>query len=85
MGRTTTAHIPSSLVTSLLAGRAGDIRSVAPREEMTLPAGAILYCWGALPSLSSALAMISRVRSIMSGLTDTEVMPHSTSFSVRSG
>src|SRR6185436_18418509 len=38
--------------------------------------------FGARPSFASAFAMISRVRSIMSGLTLTLVMPHSTSFSV---
>ena len=41
--------------------------------------------FGARPNFASALAMISRVWSIMSGLTLTLVMPHSTSFSVTSG
>ncbi len=36
-------------------------------------------------STPSALAMISRVLSITSGFTDTDVIPHSTSFCVSSG
>jgi hypothetical protein len=38
-----------------------------------------------IPSFFSTLAIMSRVVSIISGLTDIEVMPHSTSFSVISG
>ena len=37
------------------------------------------------PSFFSAAAMMSLVMSIMSGLTEMEVAPHSTSFSVISG
>ena len=47
----------------------------------------ILYLdnYAQTPIFFSAAAMISRVTSIMSGLTDIEVAPHSTSFSVISG
>lgn len=60
----------------------GEVRNLTSRIWFNERAA---YCFGARPSFTSAFAMISRVRSIMSGLTLTLVMPHSTSFSVTSG
>jgi hypothetical protein len=51
----------------------------------SLPQAAGLFSASSIKSLCSAEAIIRRVCSATSGLTDIEVTPHSTSFSVSSG